>query len=194
MAATGALVGAPLLAASFERAPREDAGHGLGVTVEDFEDLAGEHDFERPHKRPQLSGSEQVIVGGGAPTELALLHEERLTEEVAAGTYLLEEVRHPASVEVLEHHDDIEWAFRERIGRQITENPLDLYPGLRGRTSGLVQALGIVVNCHNASTALRCRDRLGPVTTCQIEDASPRLDHTCMPLKPGTRHRSRSCS
>ncbi len=155
--------------------------------VERFEDLAGEQYFEWFHERDELAHLQEVTWGIRTPSKLTLAFEKGFVNQVTARFQRLFEILHPATVEVIEPHDDVERLLRKGQCREVRTLPRDVQTSLRRPDVTRVDPIAVTVDSHDVSTQLGSCYGVTPVPTGDIQYMSAGPKQPLMPAKPRAR-------
>jgi len=149
------------------------------------------HDLERRNQPGELTGLQQVCIGGGTPSLFTLGGQETLRDEQAPRTHRFECPGKAGPVEIVEHQDRIKEA---PVGPGVLQvGLLPVNPNARGggEFARGRQAVGVAINSNHRSATLRRRDGMPTGAAGKVEYAASRHEPVGLPGKPGAGPRKR---
>ncbi len=168
---------------SFLRAPGKHTGDCHRAAIEHFEHIAREHDLKWFDERPKFPWPEEVLVVSRPPTEFPLLLEKCFSQEVPSGPHHFEELRHSASIEVVENHDHIERTIREVL-LKISDPPIDPELGLLGCFLRGLEPFAVGIHGEDFGPSGRSGDGVPACPTRHVQDSHTGTDKVSMPHEP----------
>lgn len=143
--------------------------------------------FERLDQLPELSGGEEALGVRRPPALGPLGFQKRLDDEESARDQTIDDVRHPSSVQVVEHQDHIEHP-KVRPGLfEIGFDPTDGDTGGRAHPTRDGEPRRIAVHPDDGRTEGGGGDAMTTDATRHVEHPGTRANPAGMPPKPDTR-------
>jgi glycerol-3-phosphate dehydrogenase len=145
--------------------------------------------LERRDEPTELARPQQVLVAGRSPAFGALVRAERLHQQDATGPDLLDHVRHPRTVKIIEHQNRLKDAPRRPRRVEILLEPLHPEARLHGRLPREREPSGIAIDAGHDRPEARRGERVAAGATGHVENADAGCEAMSLPVKPAGRAR-----
>lgn len=147
---------------------------------------AKEHDEGSGQPR-QFTRAQQVIIVLGSPSQSPLRLEISLRDEKTPRTQLVDEMRKPIAIEIIEEEDRLERSHRGQGQFQIVLQPGNVEVLFRRFPTRDGQPIGVPVHPGDERPAPCGGQTVAPGATGQIQHPVPRLEQVPVPGKPRAR-------
>src|SRR5688572_20435666 len=114
-----------------------------------------------------------MLLGLRAPTELPLAFEKGFQDQMSAVPDRAREISHPATVEIVENHDEIERTLGNRVMLEIRLYPLDRQPAVLRRAAPGANSGAIGVHRRDARPELGRGNGMTSPPTGQVQHPRP---------------------
>ena len=171
------LLGTPLSDNTGDRAPP--------FRIDGLQHFSAMNDLQGRNQAGEFSRVQQMLVGLGPPTEVALRHQKRLDHQRALGRNRVDYPLPASAVEIIEYHHHVEGAEIGPVALQVDGLPIDRQPALFRRGSSRLEPGGVAIDGDDIGPAFGGGETVASFAAPDVEDSGFLPDQEIVPGEPG---------
>ena len=171
------LLGTPLSNNTGDRAPP--------FRIDGLQHFSAMNDLQRRNQPGEFSRVQQMVVGLGPPTEVALRHQKRLDHQRASGRNRVDDPRPASAVEIIEYQHHVEGSEIGPVALQVDGLPIDRQPALFRRGSSRLEPGGVAIDGDDIGPAFGGGETVASFAAPDVEHSGSLPNQEVVPGKPG---------